>query len=245
MLSLNVIEVRSSDNAMNGMRLISFATALAAALIPALSCAHAAAPSPAGSTVEVLDYIVGNPALWPRIGNHYSNQIIDEDRREVCWVKYADPRRFECWRWDDAFVYHATDNAIDGSTGESYHFSDGRWLPRHMTGVWTLDVAANTITWFTPACSIEADKSHGFPYRQRAWLEPQRDAGGDLGRRDTLVLEYAPYDPVSGRTNPERFYFARGAGWYEWQRDQTDLVFNVRGGPVVPMNRSVWCASPP
>jgi hypothetical protein len=58
------------------------------------------------------------------------------------------------------------------------------------------------------------------------------------------VLEYAPYDPVSGRSVPEYFYFARGAGWYRWRRENADLFFNRRGGPVVPMNRSVWCEPP-
>ena len=71
-----------------------------------------------------------------------------------------------------------------------------------------------------------------------------RDAGGDLGFRDTVVLEYAPYDAASGRSVPEYFYFGRGAGWYGWQRESIDLFFNRRGGPTVPMNRSVWCEPP-
>jgi hypothetical protein len=208
-------------------------------------CTGAISPSTPQPTLEVLDYLVGDAALWPRIGNHYSNQIVDIGRREVCWVKYANPQRFECWRWDDAFVYHAVDHAVDGDTGESYSFTDGRWLPRRFAGTWSLDVAVNSIVWFNPPCRFDAQKSHEFPYRQRAWLEANRDAGGDLGVRDTLVLEYAPYDPVSGRSIPERFYFARGAGWYEWQREDADKVFNRRGGPVVDMNRAVWCASPP
>jgi hypothetical protein len=204
-------------------------------------CAPAAAPSPIEATVDVVDFLVGDPSLWPRIGNHYSNQILDEARREVCWVKYANPQRFECWRWDEAFVYHAIDHAIDGDSGESYSFTDGRWLPRYLTSTWSLDARDNRTIWFAPSCQLDAGKSAPFPYRQRAWLEKGRDAGGDLGLRDTLVLEYAPYDPASGRSNPEYFYFARGAGWYEWQRENTDLIFNRRGGPIVPMNRAVWC----
>src|SRR5439155_5250511 len=140
--------------------------------------------------------------------------------------KYANPQRFECWRWDDQFVYHAVDHALDGDTSESYRFTDGRWIARHLSGEWALDVGSNQIVWFDPACRVVPEKSHLFPYRQRAWLEPGRDAGGDLGRRDTLVLEYAPYDPASGRSIAERFYFARGAGWYEWQRQDADKIFN-------------------
>lgn len=214
------------------------------------SAAGPAAPTPggpaAGAAVDVVDYVVGEASLWPRVGNHYSNQVVDLARREVCWVKYANPQRFECWRWDDRFVYHAVDHAVDGDTGESYRFSDGRWLPRRLTADgWSIDLPANGIEWFAPPCTRDAARSHAFPYRQRAWLSPQADAGGDLGVRDAIVLEYAPYDPVSGRSTPERFHFAKGAGWYRWERDGVDLQFNRRGGPVVPMNRAVWCDAPP
>jgi hypothetical protein len=207
-------------------------------------CKSSTAPSPVEEAVDVLDFLVGGPTLWPRIGNHYSNQILDEARREVCWVKYANPQRFECWRWDDSFVYHAVDHALDGDSSESYRFTDGRWLPRHLTGTWSFDASGNQIVWFAPSCLVDDRKSGPFPYRQRAWLERGRDAGGDLGIRDTVVLEYAPYDPVSGRSVVEHFFFARGAGWYEWQRENVDLLFNRRGGPTVPMNRSVWCQPP-
>jgi hypothetical protein len=209
------------------------------------ACAPSTAPSAVEATVDVLDYLVGDPSLWPRVGNHYSNQVLDAARREVCWVKYANPQRFECWRWDDAFIYHAVDHALDGDLSESYNFTDGRWLPRYLTGTWSLDAADNRIVWFDPWCRIDAGRSGVFPYRQRAWLETRRDAGGDLGMRDTVVLEYAPYDPASGRSVAERFYFARGAGWYRWQREGADLSFNRRGGPAVPMNRAVWCEAPP
>jgi hypothetical protein len=215
-----------------------------AAVLVCGGCGSAPAPSPADAAVDVLDYLIGDPSLWPRVGTHYSNQILDPARREVCWVKYANPQRFECWRWDDAFVYHAVDHAIDGDSSESYSFTDGRWLPRHLTGTWSFDSSGNRIIWFAPSCEPEPGKGGLFPYRQRAWLEPRRDAGGDLGIRDTIVLEYAPYDPVSGRSAAEQFYFARGAGWYEWRREGVDLVFNRRGGPTVAMNRSVWCQAP-
>jgi hypothetical protein len=68
-----------------------------------------------------------------------------------------------------------------------------------------------------------------------------RDGGGDLGRRDTLVLEYAPEDPAGGPSAPERFYFGRGAGWYEWSRGDIRKRFNVVGGPSVNVIREVVC----
>ena len=210
----------------------------------AAGCHQAAPPqaTPTPPAVDVLDFLVGDPASWPRVGNQAQNQFVDLDQRQVCWVKYGNARMFECWRWDDRFVYHQVDHGIDGNTGESYRFSDGRWLPRRIAGTWSLDVRANRITWFDPACGIEA-RSGTFPYRQRAWIEPQRDAGPDLGVRDTLVLEYQPYDPAGRRGAAERFYFGRGVGWYEWDRRDDRCLFNRFGGSSLAPRREMICGS--
>lgn len=217
-------------------------------LVAAFGCvgSNDLGPSSATQSADVLDFLIGDASLWPRSGSHYLNQIVDQSRREVCWLKYGNPRRFECWRWDDEYVYHETDNAVDGDTGESYHFSDGRWMPRRVSvtvGTQTVfDVPNNRMTWFTSQCVVDSARSGSFPYRQRTWFEPKVDAGGDIGVRDNIVLEYAPYDPISGRSNPERFYFARGAGWYRWQRDTAESHFLQVSGPIISMNRDVWCA---
>jgi hypothetical protein len=160
-------------------------------------------------------------------------------------VKYANPKMFECWRWDDDFVYHVVDHAVDGNTGESYRFSDGRWLPRRVSGVWAFDAAQNLITWFDPSCRVETNRCGVFPYRQRAWIEPARDAGPDLGVRETLVLEYQPYDPAGSTGATEVFYFARRAGWYEWDRGAVRDLFNRIGGPALKPQRDVVCGAAP
>jgi hypothetical protein len=204
---------------------------------------HATPTQPTAATppVDVVDFLVGAASTWPRVGSQSQSQFVDLTQREVCWVKYANARMFECWRWDDEYVYHVVDHGIDGNTGESYSFSDGRWLPRHLSGTWTLDAHANTITWFDPRCGVES-RSGGFPYRQRAWIEPQRDAGPDLGVRDTLILEYQPYDSA-GTTGPlEQFYFGRDVGWYEWDRPGYQCLFNRFGGPSVLPMRELICA---
>jgi hypothetical protein len=228
-----------------GVRRVIATVCVTVASTALAACGSPIAPTDGIATVDVLQYVIGDASLWPRVGSNSMSQIVADDRREVCWVKYSNPRRFECWRWDDEFVYHATDNAIDGNTGESYHFSDGRWLPRRITNVpnqvWTLDVARNQLTWFTPQCAIDPARSGSFPYRQRAWLESHVDAGGDLGVRDVLVLEYAPYDPASGRSNPERFYFAKGGGWYRWERGTSITQFVRVSGPGTGLSRDVWC----
>jgi len=210
--------------------------------------AAATAPSApsALSRIDVLDFLVGDPQLWPRIGSFSQNQVLDREGRQVCWVKYANPRRFECWHWDDEYVYHDVDHAIDGDVPDSYHFTDGRWMPRYFPGgEWRLDVPANRIVWFDGACQIAPSRSGLFPYRQRMWMEKSRDTGTELGVRDVLVLEYQPYDPAGSAGAAEQFYFARGAGWYEWDRAPAHIVFNRVGGPGVLPRRDVICAASP
>jgi len=222
---------------------------VAAIVITLAACAHSSgspsAPSP--TSVDVLDYVVGDQKLWPRGGSFYQNQSVDLARQQVCWVKYGNPQRFECWTWDDHYVYHQVDHALDGDSSESYHFTDGRWMPRFIDpsgGDWVLDVANNTIVWFDAGCGVNPSRSGVFPYRQRVSLAGARDAGADIGVRDTLVLEYQPYD-LTGKPGPaERFYFARGAGWYEWDRDAAHVVFNRVGGPIILPDRGSICGGP-
>ena len=218
---------------------------IAAGWLLALACASCVGPtspsSPSSlSRIDVLPFLIGEARLWPRRGDLSQNQVVDYARREVCWPKHTNPRFFECWRWDDDFVYHEVDHGVDGNTGVSYRFEDGRWMPRYFEPDWRLDVSTQ-IVWFDPACGVDAVRSGPFRYHQRMWFEAARDGGGDLGTRDTLVLEYAPEDPAGGPSAPERFYFGRGAGWYEWSRGDIRKRFNVVGGPSVNVIREVVC----
>src|SRR5438094_8742985 len=85
-------------------------------------------PSSLEPTVDVLDYLIGASNLWPRIGSHSQDQVVDLDRQEICWVKYANARRFDCRRWVDSFVSHLGDHAIDGDMAEPDRFYHGRRL---------------------------------------------------------------------------------------------------------------------
>lgn len=204
---------------------------LAAALAWTAGCAQPpAAPSAAAAAVDVLDYVIGSPDTWPRHGepNHHQNQSVETNR--VCWNKYTLPWSYECWRWDGNAIYHDVDHAIDGARRwEFYRFDDGHWLPRRIRQgeVWSMDVQT-TLHWFNAAC--EPLEPRPAAYRVRAWLDGLKDAGGDLGARDTLVLEYTPNLDA---TVVERFLFAKGAGWYAWERsDGARVTFNRLGGVV-------------
>jgi hypothetical protein len=227
---------------------IRWSLVLATVLIVSACSAPATPSSTSGRQIDVLTYLIGDASTWPRRGSHAQNQVVNLARQEVCWTKYANVRRFECWRWDNSFVYHAVDHALDGDSDESYRFTDGRWLPRFIpasataAAPWTLDVAGNDVVWFDRVCNVVPSRSHIFPYRLRAWIESDVDGGGDLGLRETLLFEYEPYDPAAPlRVTPERFYFGRGVGWYRWQRVDVVDLFNRVGGPPTQMDRSVWC----
>jgi hypothetical protein len=187
--------------------------------------------------VDTLDFVLGDPSLWPRTGTQWQHQTIDRARREVCWTKYGDRDKFECWRWDDEWIYHTVDHGIDGNTGESYEFSDGRWLPRSLASTWSLEIRDNRVRWFDRGCRLNAAKSGAAPYRMRAWIERRRMVSVELLMRDVLVLEYSPGAAGDHRAL-ERFSFAEGAGWYLWESARGDARFDRRGGPAVPRGRA-------
>jgi hypothetical protein len=195
----------------------------------ATSCASSPAAPSGSESIDVLDFVVGEPALWPRMGDQYQHQIVEPSR--VCWTKYTLGWMYECWRWDGDWIYHDVDHAIDARRWEYYTFSDGRWLPRRLAvgTVWSLDLPANRIRWVDADCQPQPEQAS--PYRVRAWFEPSIDAGGDLGRRDAVVLEYQPDPEHAAPGTAERFYFARGAGWFLWTRgDGARVAFNRIGG---------------
>jgi hypothetical protein len=217
----------------------TFLAFLIAASLAVSACGRQPIETVPTGTVDTLTFVLGDPSLWPRHGTQFQDQIVDRVRREVCWVKYRDARAFECWRWDDRWIYHEVDHALDGdSTGRSYRFSDGRWLPRRLSGVWTLDLPRNRAIDLSPDCR---EQSRPFPYRMRAHVDSASDLGASIGIRSTLVLEYQPY--ALGQPPPpetvERFSFAEGAGWYAWESARGSARFDVLGGPA--MTRGRWC----
>ena len=147
-------------------------------------------------------------------------------------MKYGNARRFECWRWDDQFIYHAVDHGLDGDSNESYTFTDGRWLARYLpagataSAPWVMDVPQNQMVWFDAACRVDPARSHAFPYRQRAWFEPRRDAGPDARRARHAGPRVSAVR--SGRRDRRRraLLFRLGAGWYEWERSGFHDFFN-------------------
>jgi hypothetical protein len=70
---------------------------------------------------------------------------------------------------DDRWIYHEVDRALDGdSTGRLDRFSDGRWLPRRLSGPWTLDLRNNRAT------ILGQSRVRGAHGRQRAPTDARR-----------------------------------------------------------------------
>jgi hypothetical protein len=210
----------------------SILAGFAAAVVWTAGCAQPpAAPSTAAPAADVLEYVIGGPEMWPRHGepNHHQTQTVEQNR--VCWNKYTLPWSYECWRWDANAIYHDVDHAIDGARRwEFYTFDNGRWMPRWIRPgeVWTQDVNTS-IHWFDAACQPLDPRP--VAYRVSVYLAGPMDAGGDLGMRDTLMLEYTPN--LAQPMAPEKFFFAKGAGWYKWERgDGAGVTFNRLGGVV-------------
>jgi hypothetical protein len=191
-------------------------------------------PSPQPGTVDTLDFVVGDATLWPRVGSQQQYQVVDMVSQQVCWTKYGQSGTYECWRWDADYIYHEQDHALDGdSSGRSYHFTDGRWLPRHLRPgeLWTLDLPGNQIVNLSADCQVAAPAR--FPYRVTAQLLPAQPISSDLGTRPVLVLDYTPYDRQLDPSHTERFYFAQGAGWYRWESSRGVASFDRLGGSSV------------
>lgn len=212
-----------------------FRSVLVLGVLAAAGCAPSltAPTSPAGESqpIDVLEFVLGEASTWPRTGDQFQHQVVAGQR--VLFVKYGQPSMFEAWRWDAQYVYHDVDAALDGErAGESYRFSDGRWLPRYLREKeqWTLDLVDNRVRWFGPDCQPMASRegiSAGggeplFSYRVSARIDG-----------DELLLEYAPHAPQQEPGVPELFRFRRGFGWYQWSRGPIIVTFDRFGGPSV------------
>jgi hypothetical protein len=215
---------------------IKFLLTISLILITLSACKGAGITSPIVAQVDVLEFLIGQDHLWPRSGSQKQDQYVDLISQKVCWNKYGQVSKFECWSWDAVEIKHIIDHAVDASE-ESYSFTIGTWLPRKLAEgeVWTKDVAENRIQWFDRNCvktfgpqGMKVDSGLPiFPYRLSARIEAGVFISKDLGTRDVLILDYIPYAPNGTSGSLERFYFARGAGWYRWTRNHFDVRFDL------------------
>jgi hypothetical protein len=203
--------------------------------------------------IDLLPFIVGDDAHWPRHGSHEMDRRWDG--HDLWWIKFGHPDHWEHWVLDgDAFILRE-DRSQSGAGDYSFH--PGRWFPRHMAIGQTIDARDNVIQEYEPdTCAVQPG-TRVFPYRLRflqAWT--RLDLGGDIGVLDghgAPVAVLLEYDPGGDRDTRETGLYALGWGSVRWQAiSQVDgallheTTFNLLGGtPHLTPTRGCYRALAP
>src|SRR5690349_2320306 len=118
--------------------------------------------------IDLLPFIVGDDARWPRHGTH------DLDRRwdghDLWWIKFGHPDHWEHWVLDGDAFYLREDRSQSGAGDYSFH--PGVWFPRRMTLHQKIDAPDNVIQEYDPRTCAIKPSTRVFPYRLRllqAW----------------------------------------------------------------------------
>lgn len=196
-------------------------------------------PLPQGQRIDLRRYLIGDAALWPRIGpTHSMGQIVRPDGpdRGLCYfIKFANNEpSLSKGQSHEAYAYDWLDSAFgfyqlyDASAGPTVAFSDPRQYPRRMQigEAYAFDTGDHRlITRDRDDCRVLSDVG----FRRRMWLHAAWSAyywGPDLGERPTVMMVY---DNTAGVYNTGRWlevnYFALDAGWCLFEPHRSDLVF--------------------
>jgi len=226
---------------------------------------------PPGTVVDdVRGWMLGdlNAGRWPRTGTHQMTPVVQD--RSVYWGKFGElPRsaegwpHWERWGWTTDDVVHLEDHSDWASY--AWDASDRRWMPR----TWAVGDSFIVDTWQR---NYDADGRQTFerPFRYEMTCEALVQhfvCGGDIGTADVLIVRYDPRlgerlrEDGSRPGHYERFYFARGWGWFRWEAWRTPAageadtlehvsVFDRIGGRLVQPGAGVipaewWTTTPP
>ena len=190
--------------------------------------------------IDILPFLIGDDAHWPRHGSHEMDRRWDG--RTLWWIKFGHADHWERWELVDDHFYLREDRSQSGAGDYSFH--PGRWFPRHMTLGQRHDAPDNVIQEYDPQTCAIKPSTRVFPYGVRllqAWT--RISLGGDIGVLDghgepvAILLEYDPGDQHDTR---ETGLYARGWGLVRWQAiSQQDAnkdavlnetTFNLLGG---------------
>jgi hypothetical protein len=167
--------------------------------------------------IDLLPFLIGDDARWPRHGSHEMDRLWDG--RHLWWIKFGHPDHWEHWELNGDAFYLREDRSQSGAGDYSFH--PGRWFPRSMTVGQSVAAPDNVIQEYKPeTCEIKPS-SRVFPYAVRllqAWS--RISLGGDIGVLDghgapvAILLEY---DPGGDRDTRETGLYALGWGLVRWQ----------------------------
>jgi hypothetical protein len=187
--------------------------------------------------IDLLPFIVGDDARWPRHGSHDLDRRWDG--RDLWWIKFGHPDHWEHWVLDRDVFYLREDRSQSGAGDYSFH--PGSWFPRRMTLHQTIDARHNVIQEYEPETCAIKPTARVFPYRLRllqAWT--RIDLGGDIGILDghgAPVAVLLEYDPGGEDDTRETGLYALGWGSVRWQAISqvngallNETTFNLLGG---------------
>jgi hypothetical protein len=180
---------------------------------------------PADNTVyDLMDYLIGDPGLWPRTGTHPMHQHLGPGLL-FHFVKFDNPEAYETWAFDDNWVYHLED--ASGHHSGPYSFLDPRWFPRRMKiGQSRGFDSGEHETVFRERSNCQPIRTE--PFRRKMWLHavyPAFDWGKDLGIRETIVVAYDPTGGFHEGRGVELGYYAKGAGSVRWEYYHATAVY--------------------
>jgi hypothetical protein len=190
--------------------------------------------------IDVLPFLIGDDARWPRHGSHEMDRRWDG--RHLWWIKFGHADHWEHWELIGDAFYLREDRSQSGAGDYSFH--PGCWFPRYMTLGQRIDARDNKIQEYEPETCAIKPSTRAFPYAVRflqAWT--RISLGGDIGVLDghgapiAILLEY---DPGDDRDTRETGLYALGWGLVRWQAiSQADAdkdavlnetTFNLLGG---------------
>jgi len=208
--------------------------------------------SPTSAVVhDVWRFVVGEADAWPRTGQRgeamHCHRTDDGQGSESAWfVKSNSPIGWERWALRDGAIWHCEDHSGNDQQlhGESYQFSDGRWLNNTMQVGEVIDRRdSNRLRWYRDGAWTPWEK---FPYK--VTLASHRTYSD--GHEEITVV----YDPGGDQDSYEVYSMRSDRGWDTWslydQHDDELLhcgTWPNRGGHVVvPVDARVpWPAVRP
>lgn len=195
----------------------------------------------AQSGLDMLTFFVGASSTWPRTGTHYMNQV--NGSYTQTFVKFGDPANYEAYYADLLGNIHFWEDSHLGFPGP-YRFTDDLWMNRYMSVGDVINHPSNQLINGDRNCNLVGYQPYPYQTKLEAYW-PQYNTGTDLGVRDVILFNYIPYTTTGYF---ERYYYARDAGWAQWEEWNNGVMqrvstFATFGGPNTQPNPP--CSAPP
>jgi hypothetical protein len=166
---------------------------------------------PNGTVLDMAQYVRGGkfPCSGPTHPMHEWTNPADSSR--FAYVKFGRPAAYELWSLSEHYVHHLEDASDDRpNVGQTYYFTDTRWMPRLWKVGESFDVPLHEAVFFDRATKREVNR---VPFVRRMQLVEaweQFDFGPDIGVKPAAIVLY---DPTGGAHAPDRgvelFIFAK------------------------------------